>query len=112
MRYENGRRPYHLRHRRRAPALDPHEFIRRFLMHVLPQGFHRIRYYGFLTSQSGARNVANIRELLAAPLIPVDAIKALDPTPEEPKAAEHPCPWCGGPHAHHRDRFAHPDLVH
>ena len=49
-------------------TLDPHEFIRRFLMHVLPQGFHRIRYYGFLTSQSRARNVARIRELLAAPL--------------------------------------------
>jgi hypothetical protein len=77
-------------------TLDPHEFIRRFLMHVLPQGFHRIRYYGFLTSQSRARNVARIRELLAAPLIPVDAIKAIDPTPEEPKAPEHPCPCCGG----------------
>ena len=77
-------------------TLDPLEFIRRFLMHVLPQGFHRIRYYGFLTSQSRARNVARIRELLAAPLIPVDAIKAIDPTPEEPKAPEHPCPCCGG----------------
>ena len=77
-------------------TLDPHEFIRRFLMHVLPQGFHRIRYYGFLTSQSRARNVARIRELLAAPLIPVDAIKAIDSTPEEPNAPEHPCPCCGG----------------
>jgi hypothetical protein len=35
--------------------------------------------------------------LCAAPLIPVDAIKALDPTPEQPKAPEHPCPCCGGP---------------
>jgi hypothetical protein len=78
-------------------TLDPHEFIRRFLMHVLPAGFHRIRYYGFLTSQSRARNIARIRELLAAPLIPVDAIKALDTTPEQPKAPEHPCPCCGSP---------------
>ena len=78
-------------------TLDPHEFIRRFLMHVLPQGFHRIRYYGFLTSQSRARNVARIRELLAAPLIPVDAIKALDAASEAPKVPEHPCPRCGGP---------------
>jgi hypothetical protein len=77
-------------------TLDPHEFIRRFLMHVLPQGFHRIRYYGFLSSQSRARNIARIRELLAVPLIPVDAIKALNPKPEEPKASEHPCPSCGG----------------
>ena len=78
-------------------TLDTDEFIRRFLMHVLPEGFHRIRYYGFLTSQARARNVARIRELLAAPLIPKDAIKALDPTPEQPKAPEHPCPCCGGP---------------
>ena len=78
-------------------TLDPHEFIRRFLMHVLPAGFHRIRYYGFLASQSRARNVARIRELLAPPLIPIDAIKALGPVPEEPKLPEHPCPCCGGP---------------
>jgi hypothetical protein len=78
-------------------TLDPHEFIRRFLMHVLPAGFHRIRYYGFLNSQSRARNIARIRGLLAAPLIPVDAIKALDTTPEQPTAPEQPCPCCGGP---------------
>ena len=78
-------------------TLDPHEFIRRFLMHVLPAGFHRIRYYGLLTSQSRARNVARIRELLAPPLIPIDAIKALGPAPEELKPPEHPCPCCGGP---------------
>jgi hypothetical protein len=82
-------------------TLHPHEFMRRFLMHVLPQGFHRIRYYGFLTCQTRARNIARIRELLAVPLIPVDAIKALNAKastsaqPEEPKAPEHPCPCCG-----------------
>ena len=77
--------------------LDAHEFIRRFLMHVLPQGFHRIRYYGFLTCQTRARNIARIRELLAVPLIPIDAIKTLNAKPEEPKAPEHPCPCCGSP---------------
>src|SRR5712692_1115441 len=76
-------------------TLDTPEFIRRFLMHVLPQGFHRIRYYGFLTSQTRAKNIARIRELLAVPLIPIDAIKATNPTPEQPKATEHPCPCCG-----------------
>jgi hypothetical protein len=76
-------------------TLDTHEFIRRFLMHVLPAGFHRIRYYGFLTSQTRARNIARIRELLALPLIPVDAIKAANAKPEEPKTPEHPCPCCG-----------------
>src|SRR5438128_7494719 len=43
-------------------TLDTHEFIRRFLMHVLPQGFHRIRYYGWLTSQTRVKNIARIRE--------------------------------------------------
>ena len=82
-------------------TLGTHEFIRRFLMHVLPPGFHRIRYYGFLTSQTRANNIARIRELLAVPLIPIDAIKAANTTastsaqPEEPKTTEHPCPCCG-----------------
>jgi hypothetical protein len=82
-------------------TLDTHEFIRRFLMHVLPSGFHRIRYYGFLTSQTRAKNIARIRELLKNPIIPVDAIRAANAKasttaqPEEPKAPEHPCPCCG-----------------
>jgi hypothetical protein len=76
-------------------TLDTHEFIRRFLMHVLPQGFHRIRYYGLLTSPTRANNIARIRKLLAVPLLPIDAIKAATAKPEEPKPAEHPCPCCG-----------------
>ena len=76
-------------------TLDTHEFIRRFLMHVLPQGFHRIRYYGFLTCQTRAKNIARIREFLTVPLIPIDAIKAINAKPEEPKVPEHPCPCCG-----------------
>jgi hypothetical protein len=76
-------------------TLDTHEFIRRFLMHVLPQGFHRIRYYGLLTSPTRASNIARIRALLAVSLIPIDAIKAATTKPEEPKAPEHPCPCCG-----------------
>jgi Putative transposase/Transposase zinc-binding domain len=87
--------------RYKVMTLDTHEFIRRFLMHVLPQGFHRIRYYGLLTSQTRARNIARARELLAVPLIPIDAIKAASAKastsaqPEEPKPPEHPCPCCG-----------------
>jgi hypothetical protein len=83
-------------------TLDTHEFIRRFLMHVLPRGFHRIRYYGLLTSPIRAKNIARIRELLAIPLIPIDAIKAAhskastSAQPEEPEAPVHPCPCCGG----------------
>ena len=84
--------------RYKVMTLDAHEFIRRFLMHVLPQGFHRIRYYGLLTSQTRAKNIARVRQLLALPLIPVDAINAKASTsaqPEEPKAPEHSCPCCG-----------------
>jgi hypothetical protein len=76
-------------------TLGTHEFIRRFLIHVLPSRFHRIRYYGFLACQSRAKNIARIRALLAVPLIPIDAIKAANPKPEDPKAPDHPCPCCG-----------------
>jgi hypothetical protein len=81
-------------------TIDTNEFIRRFLMHVLPQGFHRIRYYGLLNSPTRANNIARIRELLAVPLIPIDAIKdnakASTAQGEEPKAQQHSCPCCGG----------------
>jgi hypothetical protein len=82
-------------------TLDTNEFIRRFLMHVLPAGFHRIRYYGLLTSPTRAKNVARIRALLAVPLIPIDAIKAATAKPEQPKEPKEPkeperrCPCCG-----------------
>ena len=76
-------------------TLDTHEFIRRFLMHVLPPGFHRIRYYGLLTSSARVKNIARIRALLATPLLPIDAIKAATAKHEEPKAPEHSCPCCG-----------------
>jgi hypothetical protein len=89
------RKDYRLDGRERygVMTLDTHEFIRRFLMHLLPQGFYRIRYYGLLTSPTRAKNIAHIRDLLAVPLIPVDAIKAAKP--EEPKAPAHACPCCG-----------------
>ena len=62
--------------RYKVMTLATHEFIRRFLMHVLPAGFHRIRYYGLLASGKRAENIARARELLMPPIIPVDAIKA------------------------------------
>ncbi|HZN29319.1 MAG TPA: IS91 family transposase, partial [Xanthobacteraceae bacterium] len=46
-------------------TLAPHEFIRRFLMHVLPKGFHRIRHYGLLANGNRTENVAKARELRA-----------------------------------------------
>jgi hypothetical protein len=81
-------------------TLATHEFIRRFLLHVLPAGFHRIRYYGLLASGQRAENVARARELLAPPIIPVDAIKAINPNAADGANAAEPqtnlCPCCGG----------------
>ncbi len=48
-------------------ALSAHEFIRRFLIHVLPGGFHRIRHYGLLANGNRAEAIATSRELLNIP---------------------------------------------
>jgi Putative transposase/Transposase zinc-binding domain len=72
------------------------EFIRRFLIHVLPAGFHRIRFYGLLAGSKRADNLARARELLAIPMLPIEAIKAAGTAAEELQAPKHPCPCCGG----------------
>ena len=82
--------------RYKVMTLATHEFIRRFLMHVLPAGLHRIRYYGLLASGKRAENIARARELLALPLLPIEAIKASS-TNAMPQTPKHPCPCCGGP---------------
>ena len=75
-------------------TLATSEFIRRFLIHVLPDGFHRIRYYGLLGNGSRADNIAQARKLLAVPTPKIKADQAADTT--EPAALLHPCPCCGG----------------
>jgi hypothetical protein len=90
--------------RYKVMTLATHEFIRRFLIHVLPAGFHKIRYYGMLTSSKRAENVARARELLELPpIVPIDAIKAASTKvdesstkADEQQTAKHPCPCCGG----------------
>ena len=52
------------RDRQKVMTLATAEFIRRFLIHVLPQGFHRIRHYGLLASGTRADNIAHARRLL------------------------------------------------
>jgi hypothetical protein len=84
------------RERYKIMTLATHEFIRRFLIHVLPAGFHRIRYYGLLASGKRAENVARARELLAPPILPIDAIKAATTNADQPQTSEHRCPCCGG----------------
>ena len=71
-------------------TLGAHEFIRRFLLHVLPKGFHRIRHYGLFASATRKANIARVRDLLAVP----SADKAPDPAP--PADLRPPCPCCGG----------------
>jgi putative transposase len=82
--------------RYKVMTLATHEFIRRFLIHVLPAGFHRIRYYGLLASSKRADNIARARELLAVPMLPIDAIKAASAEANEPQTPKHSCPCCGG----------------
>ncbi len=84
------------RDRYQVMTLATHEFIRRFLMHVLPAGFHRIRYYGLLASGKRADNIARARELLMPPIIPVEAIKAISADAAEPQKSKPSCPCCGG----------------
>jgi hypothetical protein len=64
-RYKDYRADGRARYKRITLATD--EFIRRFLIHVLPSGFHRIRHYGLFARPSCADNIAHARELLAVP---------------------------------------------
>ena len=78
--------------RYKTMALEPHEFIRRFLIHVLPKGQHRIRHYGFFGNGNRAANIARIRELLAAPAPDTEAADTAD----APRILALPCPCRGG----------------
>jgi len=80
-------------------TLAADEFIRRFLLHTLPEGFHRIRHYGFLGNGHRASKIAQCRRLLAAPASPPP------PPTTNYRARYHQltgrwldfCPACGGP---------------
>ena len=88
MRYKDYRRDG--ADRQRVMTLATDEFIRRFLLHVLPRGFHRIRHYGLLASSSRKASLALARKLLnlAAP--------AEETAPDDPPDPRPPCPCCGG----------------
>jgi hypothetical protein len=82
------------RARYKVMTLATSEFIRRFLLHVLPKGFHRIRYYGLLAKSSCAENLARARQLLAV-LKPQDK-PANSAATDQAAASSHSCPCCGG----------------
>jgi hypothetical protein len=82
--------------RYRTMTLSADEFIRRFLLHVLPKGFHRIRHYGLLASAACKANIARAKELIAAPLREVEPV-AQDTTDPDATTDHRPsCPCCGG----------------
>ena len=82
--------------RQKVMHLATSEFIRRFLIHVLPDGFHRIRHYGFLASSKRKANIAKIRALLCVQ--PPDQADVEDTEPNDtPLTLREPCPCCGGP---------------
>ena len=74
--------------------LDAGEFMRRFLMHVLPDGFHRIRHYGLFANGHRAEKLALCRKLLDVPVVPrtEDDASGAEAKVDEPP----PCPCCGG----------------
>ena len=84
------------RKRYKTMTLATAEFIRRFLMHVLPRGFHRIRHYGLLANGGRADNIAKARELLGvhAPTVTPESARVGDTA--QPEVLAHPCPCCGG----------------
>jgi len=75
--------------------LHPHEFIRRFLMHVLPKGFHRIRHYGLFASTNRAESSATARALLNVAAPADDPQKQPETAPGAPRVLPCPCSRCG-----------------
>lgn len=76
-------------------TLLPAEFIRRFLLHVLPKGFHRIRHYGLFANGNRTENIARARELLAVAPPPSKPEPVKAPAVDEPRVLPTPCPCCG-----------------
>ena len=80
---------------RKVMTLATDEFIRRFLLHILPKGFHRIRHYGLFANTGRAAHIARLRELLGCALPPAEKVASL--SQDEPTdTVLPPCPCCGG----------------
>ena len=82
--------------RYRTVTLEPGEFLRRFLLHVLPNGFHRIRHYGLLAAATRKANLTQARTLLAASQPPAKPDHHDDNDAIAPARWAYPCPSCGG----------------
>ena len=91
--YKDYRRKGHERYK--TMTLAAHEFIRRFLIHVLPSGFHRIRHYGLFANGGRAENLDRARTLLQAPQ-PKDEPEPVTDADDRADTLSYPCPCCGG----------------
>lgn len=80
--------------RMKVIRLRTDEFVRRFLLHVLPDGFHRIRHYGLLASAARKTNIAKIRALLGEQGPEREDVSIAEIIP---LTLREPCPECGGP---------------
>jgi hypothetical protein len=83
------------RTRYKTMTLGAHEFMRRFLLHVLPGGFHRIRHYGLLANPVRRQNLAKIRELLHVTAAGAQVAATDDPPGNLP--SRFICRHCGAP---------------
>jgi hypothetical protein len=84
------------RDRQKVMTLAADEFIRRFLIHVLPKGFHRIRHYGLFANIGRAANIGKLRVLLQVPALAIEATERGSHTPADEAPVLPPCPCCGG----------------
>jgi hypothetical protein len=82
--------------RYKTMTLPTHQFIRRFLTHVLPKGLHRIRHYGLFANGNRDANIVRARELLAMPSRPKQAETSATAAADEPRVPPRPCRCCGG----------------
>jgi hypothetical protein len=81
--------------RHKTMTLSAAEFMRRFLLHVLPAGFHRIRHYGLIANAGRKENLARVRELLAPKDQGVDVRTDDEPTSLAPTLPTFVCRCCG-----------------
>jgi hypothetical protein len=89
-------RDYKQDNKNKVMELDAAEFIRRFLLHVLPDGFHRIRHYGLFANGHRADKLALCRKLLEVAPVSADRNSENRDDDSAPQNDSPPCPCCGG----------------
>ena len=114
LRLENGQVTFQWRDSKdnnqiKAMTLDAVEFIRRFLLHILPPGFVKIRHFGFLSNRRRAAALAGCRELLPQPVAPSDSAPIL--SERQQSAVERRCPVCKTGKLHTRRWFSAAELL-